>query len=257
MKKKLMILGLILPILLSLPISIVHSQILNIWDVRAGNVRYYYFSEVYTGNVTGISTLPPLEYHILLNEELGQFFPFYNTSGTDIYLRILMLTKSPVENLLTLYDDSYTNSKSDFIFDQDNLNSFFNLGVSGKFVLPVRNGSTFFIAWNFPWGDNWTICCQEINSDPNYNCSWSGNLLIVNCTKNNVLDPNLNMHFNLTKRIVWDNSTGFLVSLSMKKFYENKFCTITTTITSSYSYSSLSAFLSMGPQDIFWPIAFQ
>ena len=73
-----MILGLILPILLSLPISIVHSQILNIWDVRAGNVRYYYFSEVYTGNVTGISTLPPLEYHILLNEELGQFFPFYN-----------------------------------------------------------------------------------------------------------------------------------------------------------------------------------
>ncbi|MHA1270268.1 MAG: hypothetical protein ACTSPY_10815 [Candidatus Helarchaeota archaeon] len=257
MKKIKKIIGLLGITIIMISLFSIPVKSWNIWDVQQGITRFYYFTETYSGNINGITQYPAVRYEILLNKQFGQAFILSDTNNTDVFLKIDEISDTNRwEFFMTLYDDLYNNNPNSLILsDLDNLNSIFSQALMGSFLLPVRNNSFFWIFISFDCGMNWSISYEKINALSNYNSTWNANLLVINCTKNNVFDSSIEMYYNITKTIIWDNSTGFFVSLTMQKIYEDNFFTVTSTITSQSSYSQQQVPIILSTSETFWVIA--
>ncbi|MFX1297926.1 MAG: hypothetical protein ACFFD2_24145, partial [Promethearchaeota archaeon] len=106
------------------------------------------------------------------------------------------------------------------------------------------------------WGLNWSRAYTQINSQPNYNCHYEGNLLVINCTKYDLVDLSNGLSYNLTKTIIWDNTTGFLESLEIIRTYEKGLYQVTSGLSSQSSYTPPdSTALGIDLDDIFWIVA--
>ncbi|MHA1649377.1 MAG: hypothetical protein ACTSYB_04205 [Candidatus Helarchaeota archaeon] len=262
MKKKIFLIG-ILAFLVSIAV-IPRTFSLDVWGVAKGDTRVYYFTEVYTGNVTGTTLYPTLQYMILYNKDIG------TNNRTDVHLRIHQLTSNmPQEQYITHNDNDalYTiaamfgseNQLFSFEYislwgDPDNLGEIYEkVGYIGNFILPIKGSGSS--PW---WGVNWTRAYNQFNtltSLTEYNATYEGTLMVINCTKYNQVDIN-GLSYNLTKRIVWDNSTGFLISFEINKYYENGLYQVKSTITSEASYSPpATSTFAIALEDVFWILA--
>ena len=259
MKKKVILSGIITLFFISILIPAAHSAILDIWNVHQGDYRFYFFSEVYTGNLTGTNQYPTLKYHILNNGN------FDGNNKSDIHFRVNSLEcMNPIDNLVTFYDNNY------FIYamaaieyqlftflDFDQLDIIHIQAQGGNFIIPIKGNNTwsFFPIVIFPWGVNWSRVYTQINLLLEYNCTYIDNELIINCTKINEIDANIDLKYNLTKTIIWNNSTGFLTSFKMEREYEDNFGKLTSQITSQSTYSQQQTPIIFEVSDTFWFIA--
>ncbi len=255
MKKKIFLIG-ILAFLVSIAV-IPRTFSLDVWGVAKGDTRVYYFTEVYTGNVTGTTLYPTLQYMILYNKDIGA------NNRTDVYLMINKLTgTTPQQQYVTIEDDNiiyqwaafFGIEYQFFIFgDTDNFGNIYSgYGWASSFILPIKGNVSSL------WGVDWTRAYDEINtlaSLTEYNATYEGTFMVINCTKYNQVGVN-GLSYNLTKRIVWDNSTGFLISFEMNRYYENGLYQVKSTITSEASYSPpATSTFAIALEDVFWILA--
>ncbi|MHA1799742.1 MAG: hypothetical protein ACTSVY_14940 [Candidatus Helarchaeota archaeon] len=96
---------------------------------------------------------------------------------------------------------SITNTEYNlFIFnDKDDLGSIFNYAYIAELVLATEGNKTAL------WGVNWTFAYESLNNDAAtaaYNATYQGNNMVINCTKNNVLDLVNGLYYNITKTII-------------------------------------------------------
>ena len=147
-----------------------------------------------------------IQYTILNNKEFGSSMGFGN-NGTDIYIQTIKLTGSNIDDqVMIIYSDFYNslfnNRITAFLFDSDNLYHIYTQCTNGYFVLPTKNSTGNFMGiFTVYYGINWSEVFNEINHNiNNYNATWDGPLLIINCTKYNITDSNMGMKYNLTKR---------------------------------------------------------
>ncbi|MBD3228284.1 MAG: hypothetical protein GF329_08840 [Candidatus Lokiarchaeota archaeon] len=262
MKKKVILLGMTIIAIINL--LIIPIQAVNFWGTESGDSRVYMINEIYSGNITGSTEYPTYQYSILNNYDTD------SDNRTDVNLHIKSLTPEysfDQINIKTSYSFLAQNDPepyyfNNFIFnDIDTFSTIASYAEGGYYLLPTNPGnytaSWFIFIWLIDsYGVNWTRAVEQLNNRSDltqYNATWEDNLMIINCTKENQTDLNLNKNYTLTKQIVWDNTTGFLLSFEMIKSYDNSFYSIKSTITSQSSYSDQPVII-LEVKDIFWPI---
>ena len=102
--------------------------------------------------------------------------------------------------------------------------------LSDNFILPIEGNIANY------WGMNWTNAYEQINNVSVYNCTYEGDILIINGTKLNVIDSSTNLLCNITLLIKWNSISGSLDSVEINKIVEDNLFHVKSTISSKEDY---------------------
>ncbi|MFX1297927.1 MAG: hypothetical protein ACFFD2_24150, partial [Promethearchaeota archaeon] len=183
-----------------LTMNLVNAQVVDIWGVSENSTQSYDYNKIFTGSISSTEIYPRRTYRV------ARIFDQDANNYTELLMQITTTSVYGLPEVETaILDDlfiSWTNAGL-----RPNNNTYFEFNP----LYPIIFNGTDLI------GFNWTDACNDYNTIiDGWNMTIVGNTATINGTDSGTESAS---DYNVTVTIVWDISTGWLISYDEVKAY--------------------------------------